>query len=569
MSQQKRGLPQLAVFLMTASLLTALGILAFVYVFGQDYVNTRFEQEPVLLSTGWRLTVGETPTREEETLPINLPKGQEPFVLERELDPALAAGFTDTPALVVRASYINYSVLLDGELLESYEVPAHGYSRTSGTVYRFVSLPADWQGRTLTIRCQATIAEGLVPCTMVAPWFAPPGNFYNWVLGNEIPSLVGDVATLALGLTMLLGSFLFAKDLGLRGRFMNTGIFAILFVCYDACMTTGIHLLVQNEYFLYMLEFFALMTVPLPILRLAREVANEGATKLIDLALVVVSLNFLLQLILHFGKIYELRQLLIFDHLAILLSVCAIVAALLGKGKSKVQLQFVYSMTPLVIGGLIDLIRFYFNWTEPLNLAFRLATLVFILLQFYYAVRSYLDIYRSSVESAHFQVLAFQDGLTGIANRAAFERDVEALEADLQSHLPLWLMMCDVNGLKRINDEEGHLAGDKLLKKAAAVLTGAARGKGKVYRIGGDEFVISLVEKPEETAQALLEEIRTGSRRANKEPPELTLSVGYAGYTPGDAGRLQEVLSRADARMYEEKQQGKAAQALEESLSEL
>ncbi|MER3490535.1 MAG: GGDEF domain-containing protein, partial [Meiothermus sp.] len=124
------------------------------------------------------------------------------------------------------------------------------------------------------------------------------------------------------------------------------------------------------------------------------------------------------------------------------------------------------------------------------------------------------------------------DWLTGLANRMAFERR-------LRSGLPPgWLLgLLDLDGLKALNDREGHAAGDRLLRRLGRTLGRLARRGGwEAFRLGGDEFVVLLPE----TERAALEEGLAG----------FPYSVGYA---RADEARGEELYRLADARMYQHK----------------
>jgi len=86
--------------------------------------------------------------------------------------------------------------------------------------------------------------------------------------------------------------------------------------------------------------------------------------------------------------------------------------------------------------------------------------------------------------------LSYNDALTGIYNRTYFEEKIR--ELNNEEHLPLGIIMGDVNGLKLVNDSLGHLEGDRLLKSISSVLNKACSDKGFVFRWGGDEFMILL-----------------------------------------------------------------------------
>ncbi|HLI44849.1 MAG TPA: GGDEF domain-containing protein [Acidimicrobiales bacterium] len=93
------------------------------------------------------------------------------------------------------------------------------------------------------------------------------------------------------------------------------------------------------------------------------------------------------------------------------------------------------------------------------------------------------------------QRAAFSDPLTGCANRRALERDLEReLARCARAELDLCVVAIDVDGLKEVNDSEGHAAGDRLLLQLVETLRRALRGLDGVYRIGGDEFVVVLAD---------------------------------------------------------------------------
>lgn len=121
--------------------------------------------------------------------------------------------------------------------------------------------------------------------------------------------------------------------------------------------------------------------------------------------------------------------------------------------------------------------------------------------------------------------LSNHDYLTDLSNRRFFENKLSQL--DNIENLPLSVIMCDVNGLKLVNDSFGHDSGDALLKKAAETIRKACRERDIIARIGGDEFVILL---PKTTANESVEIANHIKEMATKEEVagiELSISYGY------------------------------------------
>jgi diguanylate cyclase (GGDEF)-like protein/PAS domain S-box-containing protein len=142
------------------------------------------------------------------------------------------------------------------------------------------------------------------------------------------------------------------------------------------------------------------------------------------------------------------------------------------------------------------------------------------------------------------------DSLTGLLNRAAFERACAELADEGQSVL---VAFCDLDDFKTINDDLGHHAGDEVLCVVADALRRAVRGRDFVARFGGDEFVIVVSGVEDETEAQLLGERLVVSVRELDAP--VSLSVGICG--PGPASETTSMRRAADEAMYETKRAGK------------
>ena len=118
---------------------------------------------------------------------------------------------------------------------------------------------------------------------------------------------------------------------------------------------------------------------------------------------------------------------------------------------------------------------------------------------------------------------------------------------------PVTVIMLDLNDLKQVNDQLGHAAGDTLLRRAGEVLSKAVDKPNCAARIGGDEFAVLLPGVDEDGGQAVMENITQLVLLNNQfySASTLSLSLGMATSTPGE--RLEAVVKRADALMYEAK----------------
>ena len=160
----------------------------------------------------------------------------------------------------------------------------------------------------------------------------------------------------------------------------------------------------------------------------------------------------------------------------------------------------------------------------------------------------------------HVQDAARTDELTGLLNsRSLSESLADELALCSQRKVPMAVIVMDLDGFKKANDEHGHLAGNRVLQSVAAGLRKCCRSTDIVARMGGDEFVLVLSD-PGDYLPILMERIADVGHHAAAEinyKTALSISAGCALY-PDDATDTESLLEKADERMYEEKRRRKS-----------
>ncbi|KAJ51709.1 diguanylate cyclase (GGDEF)-like protein [Clostridium tetanomorphum] len=148
-----------------------------------------------------------------------------------------------------------------------------------------------------------------------------------------------------------------------------------------------------------------------------------------------------------------------------------------------------------------------------------------------------------------FEELALKDSMTSLLNRKGMEKIYNTIS---KGNSPFYVVICDLDEMKKINDKYGHLQGDKYITSTAKIIVDAIGEKGYIGRIGGDEFVIILeyedIEKVEETVIEIkqsVHEIFPGKNTG--------ISLGYSLF-PDDGKTLEDLIKIADERMYNDKQ---------------
>ncbi len=142
--------------------------------------------------------------------------------------------------------------------------------------------------------------------------------------------------------------------------------------------------------------------------------------------------------------------------------------------------------------------------------------------------------------------LAERDPLTALSNRNVLQRDLSSRDITRAA-----VVFIDVDDFKLINDRLGHAVGDACLRRVAAALRETFRSEDRIFRWGGDEFLVIAPGLAEEAAGQRIEQVRRSLRTVSDDAPVFTISAGIATVGPGTAA--EEALRIADERMYADK----------------
>ena len=160
-----------------------------------------------------------------------------------------------------------------------------------------------------------------------------------------------------------------------------------------------------------------------------------------------------------------------------------------------------------------------------------------------------------------FRYKAYFDHMTGLRNHNCYDDDIENFRNELGKDATgrnLIYVACDINGLKQINDEYGHAAGDDYIRHASRSLRESLTGAYAIYRTGGDEFCAIYIDTPTEQVKAEIAKLRKvfGNSKAdagirNIADRPFSISIGYVAALRGED--ISETAVRADTMMMEEK----------------
>ena len=180
-------------------------------------------------------------------------------------------------------------------------------------------------------------------------------------------------------------------------------------------------------------------------------------------------------------------------------------------------------------------------------------------------VVSLRDVTRNVRMREQLRALSDVDPLTGLLNRRGFfDAAQRQLSLAQRTKRGMTFLFVDLDGLKRINDTHGHLEGDQCLIEVASILRKTFRQPDILSRYGGDEFAILAIEAMERSSRKIIDRLNTNltAHNARKRPDRrLSFSLGLAHFDPASPTSVEQLIERADERMYENKNLKKRGRA--------
>lgn len=338
--------------------------------------------------------------------------------------------------------------------------------------------------------------------------------------------------------------------------FRSLGLFLIISGMWIFTDSQLPQLLWHNSIAVCVVSFFCFMAFPIPLFTFVGILCPDSHKTYLTAIRYLLLANILAQGILYVSGIFSFVQMLPATHTLIALSVIVLLINLsqqYRRNKSPYAQLMLLALIILIISGVFALVYFYFSPQTDNSRYFRYGFLAFIAILVYICIKAMLSFIQEYTEHKILKELAYSDFLTGTESRLAFEEYMAELKNSHVPH-PLTLYVFDLNNLKTTNDTYGHNAGDIILKNAASCIMQIFSGPGRVFRIGGDEFVaivqISFDELPD-LGKHLEQTIQ--KRNETSEYP-FTLSFGHASSQAVQGNAIDLLLKKADQEMYKKKE---------------
>ena len=459
-----------------------------------------------------------------------------------------------SPYAFFHLDHLYCRVLLDGKVLFSCmpeDIRKPDSSKSPGFIYKAIPLPRDCAGKELEIQM-------LPPLTTSVEYGLPDIQFGDFIstqtaaIRQTVPhnSVVLLCAVFGI-LSILLASARLHGSEYLEG--LDIGIFALLFALYlvTECKLNCYYL--GNPYHIYLLNYIPFTLLPIAMMGFMRERFPEKHRKVCSVLIGGELLFFLVEAVLHFSGILDLKEMLPAVHAIYTLDLIAAFWLILAMNDRKKKHALLLQLLPVAVGMLVDVIIYWCHLQIGINDAtfMILGVTIFLIIELVRIWKNSMNIYTESVRSTIYHRMAYIDELTGIGNRRAYEEEIRRIAAGEREYDSLIVVSSDVNKLKSVNDQYGHAAGDKLIRGAAKIMTDITGDRGKVFRTGGDEFCAFLYDVEMAEYEAMFLKSIAMMEQFNAEN-EFTMSIA-AGHVQIWDHRILEATKAADKNMYADK----------------
>ena len=474
--------------------------------------------------------------------------------------------------LMFVCSNTTLDIYVDGEAvfgLHPEHIAVSG--KSFGTRFCNISLRSDWAGKTVTVVADPIYSDS---GSLRDISIGDRGTYLNTFYLRYFPALIMSLVVMFVGILFLIFSIAIVQAHPLKVSLRAFAVASILFGIWAAVQSMIPTMLLGNTDILRMVEYPILLVLPYTIILATNGLLNHPKERYIIIGfcglVVEVFVCFLLALI--FG--FDLHESRVVNYVAMLAAIGFIIWMVSHDERanqaSNRPRHFNYvlplGLSIIFIAVIIDVLRHNLSQHYANDSAFftRIGFFVFQLLVFYRYVITVIAQMRTATETELYRKMAYKDALTGICNRASFLELEDELKQRLSAEPELQVACCslDINFLKVMNDTYGHAMGDRYIQCCAEIIRSAFKGKGKYYRVGGDEFITFLWgDHAEEEVKRCLSVLTRAVEEENRKesfPFPISIAWGYAVCFGGEPMALETAEVLADRRMYEMKKQMKS-----------
>lgn len=524
------------------------GLVILCLILGKNEM-TKFDVSAVtVLSTGFSF---------EEEKNITLPYGFKEKKGEAVVfSTILPENLSDDAGVMFQTLYSKCEVYVDGVKTASYaEKMPYSFGRMSGNIRLIAPLDSSMSGKKVEFvitpyyTSQADFAPVLTGCISALETYVFIKNFARLI----IIIFLFAIMLMSVGLTLYQMQ---DRELFNAPLLADFSFFVFLIQLWIWCSSDLPQYITNSNAVTSFLSFMCISMMAIPYLGFCKYVLPEWRRYLETLQYIGWGVP-LINVIGYVFNLFDPLEILPLSHLYIIVAAISSFVCVLKNFNKGREARMLFAAVISVIASALAAIVFYLiapaQEYAPTVVGFGITVFVvimFMLILFrqvnYIKDRKYLETYKE---------LAYKDILTGLGNRASFDRYFADLKEKYVAGTQITLFMFDVNYLKMVNDTEGHAAGDEIIVAMAETLKKTFAGMGDCFRLGGDEFA-AIVPGVKKTPERYVKELEDNIDAFNNgKKNNLSASYGYSQKIWDRSNSFrQDIYRLADQAMYADKQ---------------
>lgn len=474
---------------------------------------------------------------------LNL-NANEPYTIQS----TIPENFTDDKRLLLRSSLSKVSVYVDSHLVYTGQINDH---MPMASLWHIVNLPTHSEGKPISITYQSPYKR--MNGTLNPVVYGQQGDLFYYIFSQYGLAFFIDAIILFIGITLIIVAFLHSKDI--YNNIWYIGMLALFMASWLFAESRMLQFITGSQWLLGSLAFICLPIIPIPFLKYIQNISvkKQRSLEITWMACLFILATIILLQFLGISDFFETLWLTHSYYIALIIIVGRHLYKEIKHHNNQEIKGFTISLSLLFGFVLLEIMRFHVFKAENVTVFIRIGLLVYITSLGIKTGKELVTLLKKSYRAEYYERLAYLDQLTQGPNRAAYERDLDKAFSNPMTRDKLRLIILDVNQLKQINDEHGHVSGDEAIQIAYEVINDHFKPLGETYRIGGDEFACIILEGSDleynRISQAFLKNI---SNINQEKPYPFGIAIGSVKYDKDISAK--HLMHRADIKMYEFKE---------------
>ena len=464
----------------------------------------------------------------------------------------------DFPYLVFKSQHCAYEVYLDGDRVAYENLSATTNGSFIGTGYNIIPLKK-FEGKKLTIILY--VAENDTRINVTTPLLADFNDIYRKLLYTAAYPLLTGMFLIVFGhIFLLISLVLYMRSSGVFTQIICSLIVILLGIWLLTTFDCTAFLVSKDvtTFMSYLSLYLIVPCVYLLIYNLHKQ-SNFSVVAVLGISSFAFSVFFT---VLHLLNKVHIHHFLMPHYILSVISFLALIIYNIKDFKSKtrnastqiIMLGVSSVSLSLLLSAFMEVTKRDLDCRDSVIMNFMIpsAALFFVITQLLNHFVFMTKFYAQRKEYASLAQLAYEDALTRLPNRASCDMKLNELE---HSDDDFCIVSLDLNGLKQVNDNDGHPAGDKLIKSFADALSKVFSRKGDCFRTGGDEFLAIFDSIDRDELDDLLRKLDNLLLELDEKDPDVNHSVsyGYAFRSETEEQDVHSVFMLADKKMYDAK----------------